>query len=130
MLKKLALVFYVFQICFCAYLQADDTYWDRRLVRLYVHNSELQRRWALAFLASNLQQLNGNEKILDIGCGDGKITAELSHLVMDGNVLGVDLSSEMLRLAQIKFHDRDANCLAPPAQIRTCSITAYGPHLG
>src|SRR5262249_16586925 len=25
---------------------------------------------------------------------------------------------------------RDASCLAPPAQIRTCPIRAYGSHLG
>lgn len=103
MLKKLVFVFYVFQICVCAYLQADDTYWDTRLVRLYVHNSELQRRWALAFLASNLQQLNGDEKILDIGCGDGKITADVSKFIPQGHILGIDPSVPMLSWAKKQY---------------------------
>ena len=71
------------------------------LTEMYFHYSETQRQWAWELLVKH--RFKGNEKILDFGCGDGKITAELSHLVMDGNVLGVDLSSEMLRLAQIKF---------------------------
>ena len=54
-------------------LTADDTYWDSGLVRAYVHNSELQQRWAWAFLASNLRHLKGDERILDVGCSDGKI---------------------------------------------------------
>ena len=71
------------------------------LAEMYFHYSETQRQWAWELLGKH--RFKGNEKILDFGCGDGKITAELSHLVVDGNVLGVDLSSEMLRLAQIKF---------------------------
>lgn len=103
MLKKLVFALYVFQICTCTYLQADDTYWDARLVRLYVHNSELQRRWAIAFLASNLRQLNGDEKILDIGCGDGKITADVSRFIPQGHILGIDPSISMLSWAQKQY---------------------------
>jgi hypothetical protein len=55
MLKKLLFFLYVFHFSGCIYLEADDTYWDVNLVRSYVHNSDLQRRWALAFLVSNLQ---------------------------------------------------------------------------
>ncbi len=29
-----------------------------------------------------------------------------------------------------KGRGRDASCLAPPAQIRTCSFPAYGSYLG
>ena len=68
---------------------------------MYFHYSETQRQWAWELLGKH--RFKGNEKILDFGCGDGKITAEISHLVPDGSVLGVDLSPEMLRLAQIKF---------------------------
>jgi trans-aconitate 2-methyltransferase len=103
MLKKLVFALYVFQICTCTYLQADDTYWDVRLVQLYVHNSELQRRWALAFLASNLRQLNGDEKILDIGCGDGKITADVSKFIPQGHILGIDPSIPMLDWAKKQY---------------------------
>lgn len=104
MIKKLIFVFYVFQIYACAHIQADDTYWDAGLVRLYVHNSELQRRWALAFLATNLYKLNGDEKILDIGCGDGKITADISKFIPQGYIQGIDPSFPMLSWAQKQYN--------------------------
>lgn len=85
----------------------DESYWDANLVRAYVHNSDLQRRWAMAFLAPNLKQLKGDEKILDIGCGDGKISADVSKFVSEGFVLGLDPSLFMLDWAkkQYCFHE-------------------------
>jgi trans-aconitate methyltransferase len=47
--------------------------------------------------------LRGDERILDIGCGDGKITAELAKRVSHGSVLGIDTSNEMLAFAQNMF---------------------------
>jgi trans-aconitate methyltransferase len=47
--------------------------------------------------------LRGDERILDIGCGDGKITAELAARVSHGSVLGIDTSSEMIAFAQNMF---------------------------
>ncbi|PJD96722.1 MAG: hypothetical protein CK425_05105 [Parachlamydia sp.] len=78
----------------------DDSYWDTHLVRPYVHNSELQRRWAWALLASHMRELKGNEHILDVGCGDGKITADLSKFVPSGSVIGIDPSLAMLAWAK------------------------------
>jgi trans-aconitate 2-methyltransferase len=37
--------------------------------------------------------------LLDIGCGDGKITAVLALHLSRGNVVGIDSSEEMIRLA-------------------------------
>jgi trans-aconitate methyltransferase len=71
------------------------------LVTTYFHNSELQRQWAWELLGK--QKLQGDEKILDFGCGDGKISAEISRLVPCGGVTGVDMSSDMLHFARIKF---------------------------
>ena len=71
------------------------------LVKSYFHNSELQRQWAWELIGK--QALHGNEKILDFGCGDGKISAEISRLVPQGSVTGVDISSEMVQFAKIKF---------------------------
>ena len=45
--------------------------------------------------------------MLDVGCGDGKITAELARLLPDGKVIGVDSSREMIRLAQQNFSAKD-----------------------
>jgi len=47
--------------------------------------------------------LRGDERILDIGCGDGKITAELAARVSHGSVLGIDTSTEMIAFAQNMF---------------------------
>lgn len=46
-------------------LHADVSYWDSRLVKSYVHYSDLQRRWAMSFLAPHLKSLIGDEEILD-----------------------------------------------------------------
>lgn len=44
-------------------------------------------------------QLNGNEQILDVGCGDGKITAAIAKRVPSGRVIGIDISKEMINFA-------------------------------
>jgi trans-aconitate methyltransferase len=47
--------------------------------------------------------IRGDERILDIGCGDGKITSELATLVPEGSVAGIDCSEEMIRFAKSRF---------------------------
>lgn len=47
--------------------------------------------------------IRGDERILDIGCGDGKVTAEIARLVPEGSVCGIDNSAEMIGFAQNKF---------------------------
>lgn len=41
----------------------------------------------------------GDECILDIGCGSGNITKGLAEKVPNGNVIGIDPSSEMIQQA-------------------------------
>jgi len=41
--------------------------------------------------------------LLDVGCGEGKITAEIAARLPRGQALGVDNSAEMIRLAQEEF---------------------------
>lgn len=103
MLKELLLPLFIAHFSSISYLKADETYWDANLVRSYVHHSDLQRRWAWAFLASNVHQLKGNERILDIGCGEGKITADLSKFIPQGTILGIDPSLPMLEWAQKQY---------------------------
>jgi trans-aconitate methyltransferase len=55
-----------------------------------------------------LLTLGGAERILDVGCGDGKITAEIAARVPGGSVLGVDPSRDMVAFASSQF--------GPPAQ--------------
>jgi trans-aconitate 2-methyltransferase len=47
--------------------------------------------------------LEGAERVLDVGCGDGKITAEIAARVPRGSVLGVDPSQNMIAFATGHF---------------------------
>lgn len=64
----------------------------------YSKNSQLQYKAAMALL--HAQTLRGDENILDVGCGDGKITKEIALMVPKGHVLGIDMSPSMLQLAE------------------------------
>ncbi len=67
----------------------------------YSRRSELQQAMADEQLA--LLQLAGTERILDVGCGDGKITAQIAERVPRGTVLGIDPSQEMIAFAASHF---------------------------
>ncbi len=67
----------------------------------YHKSSSEQQKWARELIFK--LQLRGSERVLDIGCGDGKITAELAEKVPKGSVLGIDNSEEQIRFAQKKF---------------------------
>ena len=61
--------------------------------------------------------LHGDEKILDLGCGDGTLTARLAALVPNGGVVGIDASVPMIEAAKpletpnLKFLCRDIDDL-------------------
>jgi SAM-dependent methyltransferase len=103
LIRKIAAALNILSACFATCSGADETYWDSNLVRSYVHNSDLQRRWACSFLAKNLSWLEGDEHILDIGCGDGKITADISKFVPEGLAVGIDPSIPMLEWAKKQY---------------------------
>lgn len=44
-----------------------------------------------------------NATVLDVGCGDGKITGEIALKIPAGRVLGIDASPNMIRLAKTSF---------------------------
>jgi len=69
--------------------------------RDYAANSAAQLAWARELIARLC--LRGDERILDVGCGDGKITAELARSLPRGSITGVDASREMLRFAREHF---------------------------
>jgi trans-aconitate methyltransferase len=68
--------------------------WD---AKDYHKSSSEQQKWARELIAK--LNLKGSEKVLDIGCGDGKITAELAGRLPEGSVLGIDNSAEMIDFA-------------------------------
>ena len=54
-----------------------------------------------------LAKVNDNDSVLDIGCGTGKLTLELSRLASGGTVIGIDPSAEMLQKAEEISGTRD-----------------------
>jgi trans-aconitate 2-methyltransferase len=71
----------------------------------YEKSSCAQYKWAID-LVSGLE-FKGDEKVLDIGCGDGKITSAIAARVPKGQVLGIDLSREMVDFARSKYPKHD-----------------------
>jgi trans-aconitate 2-methyltransferase len=67
----------------------------------YSRQSSLQQVMAEEQLG--LLTLEGTERILDVGCGDGKITAEIAGRVPRGSVVGVDPSRDMIAFAASHF---------------------------
>ena len=63
----------------------------------YRRNSQGQQIWARELIGK--LTLNGTEKILDLGCGDGKVTAEVARSVSEGAATGIDSSRSMIGLA-------------------------------
>ena len=43
--------------------------------------------------------LNGSERVLDVGCGDGKITSKIAARLPQGSIVGVDPSHSMIAYA-------------------------------
>src|SRR5437588_3230886 len=67
----------------------------------YNRHSSLQQ--AMAEEQLSLLTLGGAERILDVGCGDGKITAAIAARVPRGSALGVDPSRDMIAFASSHF---------------------------
>lgn len=71
----------------------------------YARNSAGQAEWAQGLMSK--LDLAGGEKLLDIGCGDGKITVQLAEKLSRGKVVGVDSSYEMVGLAKGMYKCRE-----------------------
>lgn len=83
------------------------TEWD---AKRYSERNSLQRWLAEEHLA--LLELDGTERVLDIGCGDGRITAEIARRLESGSVLGIDPSTHMIDFAKAHFAEPDYPNLA------------------
>ncbi len=73
----------------------------------YSRNSSAQTAWAAGLLP--LLSLSGDEAILDLGSGDGRVTAVLAELVPDGSVVGLDASPSMTAHARRYYSTRLPN---------------------
>lgn len=67
----------------------------------YHRQSSLQQAMADEVLGQ--LSLGGTERVLDVGCGDGRITAQIAARVPHGSVLGVDPSRDMIAFASSHY---------------------------
>jgi trans-aconitate 2-methyltransferase len=75
----------------------------------YARLSELQAAMAEQVLRLLRGKLRGDERILDVGCGNGKVTREIAMLVPKGSVVGVDASAKMVEFAKAAAPDFPTN---------------------
>jgi trans-aconitate 2-methyltransferase len=76
--------------------------WD---AQTYDQISEPQYQWGLEVL-ERLDPQTG-ESVIDAGCGSGRVTERLLERLPDGRAVGVDGSSEMIKVAAEKFAGDD-----------------------
>lgn len=74
------------------------TEWD---AAAYARISSLQAAMAAEVLAQ--LTFDGHEQVLDVGCGQGRITAQIAARVPRGSVTGVDPSRDMIAFATGHF---------------------------
>jgi trans-aconitate 2-methyltransferase len=75
--------------------QDDVVDWDGTA---YGQVSALQREMGRRALAG--VTFRADERVLDIGCGDGRLTRRIAEQVPDGSVVGIDASPLMIEAAQ------------------------------
>ncbi|MBI5273892.1 MAG: methyltransferase domain-containing protein [Chlamydiales bacterium] len=66
---------------------------------LYNKNSVMQTSLAENVLIQDLV-LSGNEEVLDVGCGDGKLTYKIAKKLIKGRVTAIDKSEFMIEFAK------------------------------
>jgi trans-aconitate 2-methyltransferase len=82
----------------------------------YEKASAHQKEWGAKLIAE--LSLKGDERVLDLGCGDGTNTALIAGLVRNGQVVGIDASRGMIEAAKpkeqcnLKFALMDIDALA------------------
>lgn len=72
-------------------------------------------RWSFLFgrkaIVNTIPDLPPQPRIMEVGCGTGKNLELLAHYFPDAQILGVDLSDEMLEIARNKRRDSHAKLL-------------------
>jgi trans-aconitate 2-methyltransferase len=82
-------------------MNAGPREWD---AAVYDRVSDPQFEWAEEFLAR--LELDGDETVLDAGCGSGRVTKLLLDRLPEGRVIAVDGSESMVEMAREALGDR------------------------
>lgn len=94
--------------------------WDGSL---YAANTDHHRRYDARFLST--LPLRPTDRVLDLGCGAGDLTATIARLVPDGHVVGVDPQPSLLAEARARA-GANQSFVEAPAQLLAEAI----PHDG
>jgi trans-aconitate 2-methyltransferase len=60
--------------------------------------------WGMALLSTI--ELRGHERVMDAGCGSGRLTEELARRLPSGRVIALDSSAQMLQQTRQRLGDR------------------------
>ena len=71
----------------------------------YSRNNMLQYNFAMQVLSCG--QINPDDRILDLGCGDGRITFEIAKKAYLGCVIGTDISEKMTEYANNTYNSQE-----------------------
>lgn len=102
MKKKFLLPFLLLVLPLSTCCGEDQDYWK---AEEYYQNSSSQKNAAADLMT--FVTIKENAKILDVGCGDGKITAEISARIPKGSIIGVDISPAMIEFAKGTFPQKN-----------------------
>jgi trans-aconitate 2-methyltransferase len=80
---------------------SEDQYFQLINSDKYSDSSSPEQKWTEEVLQHI--PLIGNESVLDIGCGEGKICYTIAKLVPLGKVIGIDPREEFIKQAQKKY---------------------------
>jgi trans-aconitate 2-methyltransferase len=73
----------------------------------YHHNSSAQTGWGRE--VHDRIRLNGDEHVVDLGSGDGRLTSELGKRLPHGSVTGVDADAEMIDFAERHYAGKNVS---------------------
>ncbi len=85
----------------------------------YHNNSKWQKASSVELIDQFMAKypLKGNESIIDLCSGDGKVSAYLSAQVEHGQVTGIDWSSEMVSFAERKYGSHNLRFMQKDIQL-------------
>lgn len=81
--------------------EAEPRDWD---ASTYDRVSDVQAEWSRDVI--DRLDLNGDETVLDAGCGSGRVTRLLLERLPNGRVIGVDASPSMIEMAREALPER------------------------
>jgi len=88
-------------------MSVKKNHWN---ARYYEKNKEIQFSHARNVLAKI--EIKQTDHVLDIGCGDGELTAHIANFTPLGSVLGIDSSKEMVALAKQRYSSQNKRNLS------------------